>query len=592
VLGPQKQRHFDRQLLVSLENLVPADNFYRHLDAKLDLSFIRDLVRDRYAACGRPSIDPIVFFRLELVLFFEGLRSERKLMESVALNLAQRWYAGYDFDEPLPDHSSLTRIRSRLGLSLFQQFFEHVVELCVQAGLVWGQELLFDGTKVRANAAMSSMRSRWSVEARAHLKDLFADDADDADASGPAPWALPGFDDHGETAPDAPDASSTAAIDPAAPVRLPFPGTVAEEADLAEKNRTQWRLLEEYRLDPERVQGHGTYQRLGDAQVSTTDPDATPLRPPDTGRLGYHDHYVVDGGKARIILQALVTPADVTDNQAMLDLLHRVRFRWQLQPKRAVADAKYGTIENIVGLEEAGICAYMPIPDLEHRTGYYGPSRFRYDPERDVYICPQDQELPFWRDKPTEDVSVYRGDAAICWKCPVRSECTDSLSGRIIQRSFFIDFIERVKGYHETEDYKKAMRKRQVWVEPLFGEAKDWHGLRRFRLRGLWKVNCEALLTAAGQNLKRWLRSTRRGRLQDPAGSLTRSVLHCFPSRISFYSSLIFILVHFSNLLALLQESFFNRLISFTATLSAASCIMSTKSMYFFSIIHHLLSAL
>ena len=98
MLGPQKQRHFDRQLLVSLENLVPADNFYRHLDAKLDLSFVREWVADRYAGCGRPSIDPIVFFRLQLILFFEGLRSERMLMFSrgseglvtTTLNLVER----------------------------------------------------------------------------------------------------------------------------------------------------------------------------------------------------------------------------------------------------------------------------------------------------------------------------------------------------------------------------------------------------------------------------------------------------------------------------------------------------------------------
>jgi hypothetical protein len=69
--------------------------------------------------------------------------------------------------------------------------------------------------------------------------------------------------------------------------------------------------------------------------------------------------------------------------------------------------------------------------------------------------------------------------------------------------------VERVRAYHATELYAKAMRKRQVWVEPLFAEAKAWHGLRRFRLRGLEKVNGEALLIAAGQNLKRLL--SRRG---------------------------------------------------------------------------------
>lgn len=70
MLGPPRQRRFDRQLLVSLDNLVPPTNFYRHLDAKLDLGFVRDWVSDCYAACGRPSIDPVVFFKLQLILFF------------------------------------------------------------------------------------------------------------------------------------------------------------------------------------------------------------------------------------------------------------------------------------------------------------------------------------------------------------------------------------------------------------------------------------------------------------------------------------------------------------------------------------------
>jgi hypothetical protein len=74
-----------------------------------------------------------------------------------------------------------------------------------------------------------------------------------------------------------------------------------------------------------------------------------------------------------------------------------------------------------------------------------------------------------------------------------------------VRRDFNEEYLERVRAYHETEPYKKAMRKRRVWVEPLFAEAKDWHGLRRFRLRRLEKVNSEALLTFTGQNLKRLL---------------------------------------------------------------------------------------
>ena len=80
-------------------------------------------------------------------------------------------------------------------------------------------------------------------------------------------------------------------------------------------------------------------------------------------------------------------------------------------------------------------------------------------------------------------------------------------------------YLDRVRSYHVTEPYAKAMRKRHVWVEPLFAEAKDWHGLRRFRLRGLEKVNGEALRIAAGQNLKRLLRRWGWGRRPFPSGA-------------------------------------------------------------------------
>ena len=89
-----------------------------------------------------------------------------------------------------------------------------------------------------------------------------------------------------------------------------------------------------------------------------------------------------------------------------------------------------------------------------------------------------------------------------------------------MHRSFYEDYLEQVRGYHATEAYQKAMRKRQVWVEPLFAEAKEWHGLRRLRLRGLTNVNIQGLLIAAGQNLKRFLAATGWGRRHAPCGSL------------------------------------------------------------------------
>jgi transposase len=173
-----KIRNFAPLPDLSLEDLVPKDNFYRRLEATLDLSFVRDLVRDCYASSGRPSVDPVVFFRLQLVMFFEDIRSERQLMEVAADRLSIRWYLGYDLREPLPDHSSLTRIRERYGLEVFRRFFEEIVELCVEAGLVWGKELYFDATKVEANASLDSTRSRSLMEqgVEEHLAGIFPEE--------------------------------------------------------------------------------------------------------------------------------------------------------------------------------------------------------------------------------------------------------------------------------------------------------------------------------------------------------------------------------------------------------------------------------
>jgi transposase len=497
-----KERAFQPLVAVSLEELVAQDHFYRHLPKVLDLSFVYDLVRESYAVMGRPSIDPVVFFKLQLVMFFEDIRSERLLMRQVADRLSVRWYVGYDLDEPLPDHSTLSKIRMRYGISVFRRFFEAIVEQCQRAKLVWGKELYFDSTQVNANADLDSLTPRFAVEAREAIKDhlvtLFApeqahqENAEESCGNEPLPESL------------------------SEPTPLPtgISETLREELVADNAARHDW-IAEEGRQQRE---VHGLYRRTADFRISTTDPDATPMRLKAGGiHLGYHTHYVVDGGKRRIILAVLVTPGEVMDNQPMLDLLWHVYFRWRVRPRQVTGDTKYGTIENIKAVEDAHIRAYVPLPDWEHMTPFYGPSKFSYDAEHDRYLCPQGQPLlPSRREYKAQKVE-YSALAATCNACPVKAQCTSSDRGRQLHRSFYADYLERVKGYHQTFAYQKAMNKRKVWVEPLFAEAKDWHGMRRFRLRRLWRVNCEALVTATGQNLKRLLQKRGWGRRPFPA---------------------------------------------------------------------------
>jgi transposase len=460
---------------VSLEELVPEDNFYRRLEERLDLSFVRELVEDLYACSGRPSVDPEVFFKLQLVMFFEDIRSERQLMRVVADRLSLRWYLGYDLHETLPDHSSLSRIRERYGLEVFRRFFEQIVELCIEAGLVWGEELYFDATKVEANASVESLAPRFAVEA--HLERLFTVEEPQSEV----PEAMPD----------------------------PLPVELSEDAfqELAQANaeRHSW-ISEEGRQQREVV--CGSYRRMADYRASFTDPDASLMqRRAGDSHLGYHAHYVVDGGRSRIILQALVTPSEVMENQPMLDLLWRVCFRWRIRPRQVTGDTTYGTLENIKAIEDAGIRAYVPLPDFDNRTPFFGKKEFSYDAGRDLYVCPEGQLLHRYTRVNKERVVKYRADPATCDACPAKSRCTSSSKGRQVSRSFDEQYLEKVRAYHESAAYEKAIRKRKVWVEPMFAEAKQWHGMARMRLRMLQRVNAEVLVCAAGQNIKRLLAS-------------------------------------------------------------------------------------
>jgi transposase len=216
-------------------------------------------VRPLYAKGGRPSVDPVVFFRLQLVMFFEDVRSEREFMRVAADRLSARWFLGYDLHEPLPDHSSLTRIRERYGLEVFRRFFEQMVEMCFEAGLVWGKELFFDSTKVEANAAVDSLAPRWALEA--HLEELFEEE---------------------EAHPPQVD-KEYSPKERHKITELP----TAEDEGLIKNNAAEndW-ISRAGRQD--RSFESGYRKRTSDSRASKTDPDATPMTWAKSGsRLGY-----------------------------------------------------------------------------------------------------------------------------------------------------------------------------------------------------------------------------------------------------------------------------------------------------------------
>src|SRR6476659_3793639 len=145
---------------ISLQELVPENNFYRRLLAALDLHWLYKETADYYGMEGQESIDPVVFFKICMVGYINNIASDRKLIEFCADSLAIRLFLGYDIDEPLPWHSTLSRTRQLYGEELFKQLFKEVLKQCIDKGMVAGRRQVMDSVAVKANAGMDSLTEK------------------------------------------------------------------------------------------------------------------------------------------------------------------------------------------------------------------------------------------------------------------------------------------------------------------------------------------------------------------------------------------------------------------------------------------------
>jgi hypothetical protein len=178
----------------------------------------------------------------------------------------------------------------------------------------------------------------------------------------------------------------------------------------------------------ERAVARWGYKRMADMRVSTTDPDASPMHQKNksSGKLGYLTHYVADGGKARIILNVLLTGAEVTENLPMQEILFRSTFRWGLRPRSVTGDAAYGTRENITAIEKASIRAYTALPEQGKRTSLFTIEDFSYDAQRDLYTCPAGEVLHCQGHDRRGGYVRYAIRTSACEECPLKSKCTNS----------------------------------------------------------------------------------------------------------------------------------------------------------------------
>jgi transposase len=297
---------------INIEDFVPIDNFYRRVDQVLDLRFLYQECKAFYGTTGNPSLDPVVFFKLLLFGYFEHIICDRELIRRASDSLGVRLYLGYDIDEILPWHSTVSRTRALLSEEVFEKLFTRVVKLCAEAGLIAGTHQSIDSTLVKANASLESIEKKHPpVTLRHYIQETKqANEVESTDATQP----------HNEN-----------------------PSSDGTQAQL---NMVETQKLEKFE------------RRSNTEYVSRTDPESKIAQKPGSPTdLYYTTQYSVDS-HARVITDVLTTCADVSDRKSLPAVLQRTIHRLQkfgLRVKAVSADRNYCSGEILRALEQQKI---------------------------------------------------------------------------------------------------------------------------------------------------------------------------------------------------------------------------------------------
>jgi len=469
----QGNKKFTEKLFThfQLSDRVPAENFYRRLKEVLDLQWLYKSTKKYYGTEGQQSIDPVVFFKLILIGYLENLGSDRRIINTVSMRLDMLFFTGYDIDEPLPWHSTLSRTRQLYGEELFKQLFKQVLKQCIDKGMVAGRRQVMDSVAVKANASMDSLTE----------KEILDDAVAYADELTGEEQKIKNDDDHHD-----------------------HNKTVSATRNKAVQLHHQWKA-KAYKDMPKRkhsrfVSNHTHY--------SVTDPDArVSVKPGKPRQLNYLAQVSVDTAH-HVITQIQTDHADKKDSQCLPSLLTDTISNLKqegLPVEEVYADAGYSSGEALQALEKNNITGYIP------SFGQYKPTRegFTYDKDNDRYTCSRGVHLPFKKITTTSlgyKMKVYRSSAKDCGKCPLRSVCIGKSDFKKIDDSIDKPFYDRMHARMQRVSKEKTRQLRSSTVEPVLGTLVNFLAMRRVNTRGIKQANKCMLMAAIAYNLKKLLK--------------------------------------------------------------------------------------
>jgi transposase len=442
----------------SLEEYVSAEDPVRIYDAFVDQLDFKELgIVLHEQQVGPPEFDPPAMLKLLVYGYAYGIRSSRKLERAVHHNVSFMWLMG----GLKPDHKTIARFRSdhREGL---RQVLKQCVRLCMKLGLIEGNTLFVDGTKIRANAGMKESWSkerceRILKEAEGRIEKILRE-CDRVDAAEEAKDSL---------------------------VRVP--GDLAEAKALREKVKAIYKEL----------------QGSDKKSFNTTDPDCRHVQGRQGTHAGYNVQAVVDD-KHGLIVQSDVV-GDGNDRHQLKNQTSQANAVLGKPCRTVCADAGYDHNRDWKDVEAQGVAVIVK-PNDQGPSGPFTKDHFRFDAARDCYVCPIGNLLTYRSTNTrTQHRQYWITNAKLCRSCVHLSACTKSHTGRQITRAPFEEIRKTVQDRYESADGCLIYARRQSKVEHPFGHIKRNLGVQAFLLRRFAGVRAEAALFATCFNIARMM---------------------------------------------------------------------------------------
>ena len=484
----QGKKEYQEKLFANfqLSERVPVANFYRRLKSELDLEYLYLLTRPYYGESGQKSIDPIVFFKLCLVGYLENIISDRALIEHCGMRLDILYFLGYDIDEPLPWHSTVSRTRQLYPEKVFEQVFTRILTMCVDKGMVSGHTQAIDSAPIKANASMDSLELKVpQEELEAHLYRVRTISAMDKKK---------------------------------APIRKAQNNKASKEQQTITASNTELQEITtrniRWKQDQDQRPGagnKGSKYTSNKTHYSPTDPDARiSVKPGKARKLNFMSQLSVDTAH-HIITDIWAYHADKKDNQYLQDISLRLKKRLHKQGliwRNCVADTGYSSGENYAFLEQQGLLSFIP----PHGTYKGGPEGFNYNEQDDCWICPQNKVIPFtkvfYEGENNNKKKEYRASKFLCIDCPIKKACLKKSQEKRITITYYKEEYERNIARINSKRGKYMKAKRQSTVEPVFGTLTQFRGLRKINTIGIQQANKVMHLAAMAYNLKKYLKFT------------------------------------------------------------------------------------